>query len=34
VKLLFLGDTVGRSGRSAICRLLPEIRSRLVRWKW
>ena len=29
MKLLFLGDTVGRSGRSAICRLLPEIRSRL-----
>ncbi len=29
MKLLFLGDTVGRSGRSAICERLPDIRSRL-----
>ena len=29
MKILFLGDTVGRSGRSAVCELLPDIRSRL-----
>ena len=29
MRLLFLGDTVGRSGRSAICERLPDIRSRL-----
>ena len=29
MKILVLGDTVGRSGRSAICERLPDIRSRL-----
>ena len=29
MKILFLGDTVGRSGRSAVCELLPDIRTRL-----
>lgn len=29
MKILFLGDVVGRSGRDAVCTLLPQIRQRL-----
>jgi len=29
MKLLFLGDVIGRSGRDAVCQRLPEIRQRL-----
>ncbi|MFN4090043.1 MAG: YmdB family metallophosphoesterase [Alphaproteobacteria bacterium] len=29
MRLLFLGDVVGRSGRDAVCALLPQIRARL-----
>ena len=29
MRILFLGDVVGRSGRDAVCVRLPEIRQRL-----
>jgi 2',3'-cyclic-nucleotide 2'-phosphodiesterase len=30
MRLLFLGDVVGRSGRNAVCELLPSLRDRLA----